>query len=215
LGQRRISAVLLVAAPLLALAVNREQWPHEFRVRSQMSEEARFFYSMPQGLLRRPLTAAPTMRELASLKAELERSPAAGTAFYDDYFLCTADLEHVRAWQYDAMQRAVVEITPSLAAIARRHCRAIRHDAPLAVEFHYFGSALHWRLGPYPDGRYTALIANGLQAAEVRPRDGLYLPAAAGLPVRIRYDSPAGWTTYSPELSLDFVHQPRVSWSRR
>jgi hypothetical protein len=59
------------------------------------------------------------------------------------------------------------------------------------------------------------LIANGVQAFDVPREDGFRLPDIPGISLRIRYDSPQGWVTYSPELALDFVRQPRLNWSRR
>lgn len=216
LGRRRFATILMTAVPLLTIVVNRQQWSREFALRLRMSDEARFFFDMPaNGLLRNPATAAPTMRELTWLKTEVLHQPAGGTAFYDDFYLCANDVAGKRAWQYEADKRAVVEITSRLPEIAKRHCASIRNAAPLSTRFWYSKSALHWDLGPYRQGRYSALLANGLQAGEIQPRDGLYLPGAPGVNVRIRYESPQGWTTYSPELALDFVRQPRMNWSRR
>ncbi|HEX7679530.1 MAG TPA: hypothetical protein VF713_15465, partial [Thermoanaerobaculia bacterium] len=70
-------------------------------------------------------------------------------------------------------------------------------------------------LGPYAGGRYSAILGNGIQAFEIPRRDALNLERGIpGLGLRIRYDSPAGWTTYSPELTLDFVHHPDLEWHR-
>jgi hypothetical protein len=216
LGKRRLAMVLLCTVPALAIVVNRQQWGREFGLRMRMSDEARFYFEMPEGgLLRNPATAAPTMRELSWLKTEVLHQTAGGTAFYDDYFLCVNDATGKRVWQYEPEKRAVVEITSRIAGIAKRHCSSIRNDVPLSATFWYARSALRWDLGPYREGRYSALLANGLQAGEIQPRDGLYLPGATGVAVRVRYESPDGWTTYSPELALDFVRQPRMNWSRR
>jgi hypothetical protein len=35
-----------------------------------------------------------------------------------------------------------------------------------------------------------------------------------GLTLRVRYESPDGWVTYSPELALDFARQPDLVWHR-
>ena len=35
------------------------------------------------------------------------------------------------------------------------------------------------------------------------------------LALRVRYDSPLGWTTYSPLLRMDFARRANYAWSRR
>jgi hypothetical protein len=215
IDNRRIALALMCAGAILAIVINRQAWGPEFRERQQRSDEARFFFDMPpNGFLRSPATAAPTMNELNWIKTVYLKKPGGASAFYDDYFLCTNDLSGKRVWQYDAKQRAEIEITGDIAQITRRHCDSIRTNAPLRIEFSYDKRALHWDLGPYRDGKYSALLANGLQAGEVGAHAGLYMPGATGFSLRIRYQSPEGWTTYSPELVLDLVHQPRMTYVR-
>jgi len=213
--RREIRAGLMTVVPLLMLVVNRQEWGHEFGRTQRMSDEARFFYDMPpRSYLRRPLVPPAAMGELNWLKTAQARKPAGAAWFYDDYFLCTADVAGNRAWEYSPQRRAIVEITPQLPAIAKRHCTSIRNDAPLSADFEYRDSSLFWKFGPYTNGQYRVLIANGIQAFDVPAEDGFRLPDMPGITLRIRYDAPEGWTTYSPELALDFVRQPRLNWSR-
>jgi hypothetical protein len=209
----RLANALLVAVPLLALVANREEWRKEFPLRRRMSDEARFyFYDMPpDALLRVPLTPPAAMGELQWLKTVHFGQPA-GSWFYDDIFLCSggAGSKHVFAFE----GRHIVEITPRMNEITGRFCSSIRADVPLSVNFHYRKPALYWDLGPYTEGRYTAVLANGIQAFEIPPHDALNLPGMSGVAMRIRYDSPAGWTTYSPEIGLDFARNPIVKWHR-
>jgi len=180
---------------------------------SRMSDEARvFFNDMPsESLLRRPLAPPATMGEVKWLKTIHFGRPA-GDWFYDDIFLCGGGAGGKRVFEFE--ETMIVEITPRVASVAANFCRAIRTNAPLAATFHYRKPALYWDLGPYPDGKYTAVLGNGLQAFEIPRRDALNLGAATGIGMRIRYDSPVGWTTYSPELTLDFVRHPDLSWRR-
>jgi len=210
---RRLAAVLLIAAPLLAVAANRREWGHEFPLRRRMSDEARFFfYDMPpDALLRRPLTPPAAMGEVKWLKL-VQFSKPAGDWFYDDIFLCNGSAGSKRVYEYEG--HGIAEITPRLPGIASHFCSALR-DAPLSATFHYRSPALYWDLGPYADGRYTAVLGEGVQAFEIPRRDALNLERGIpGLGLRIRYDSPAGWTTYSPPLTLDFVHHPDLAWHR-
>lgn len=113
---------------------------------------------------------------------------------------------------YSPAKRAIVDITGDLPAIARRSCGAIRPSAPMRLDFHYHDDALFWTFGPYSDGKWRVLIANG--AYDVPRVDGYSLPGMQGIALRVRYESPAGWVTYSPEIALDFVRRPRQTWQR-
>jgi NADH:ubiquinone oxidoreductase subunit K len=209
----RTAAALLLAAPLLAIGANRQEWRHEFPLRRRMAEEARFFfYEQPaDALLRRPLTPTAALGEVQWLKT-IHFDRRAGAWFYDDLYLCGGAAVGKRVFEYE--RSGIVEITPLVAAIATKHCGSIRAIAPLAADFHFGKPALYWSLGPYAGGKYSAVIGNGVQAFEIPRRDALQLPGMTRLALRIRYDSPVGWTTYSPELTLDFVHHPDLSWRR-
>lgn len=209
----RVAAALLVVAPVLAIAANRQEWRHEFPLRRRMSDEAHFFfYDMPpDALLRRPLTPPAAMGEVKWLKTVQFARPA-GDWFYDDIFLCGGGGGGKRVFEYEG--HGIVEVTPHVAGLAARFCHSLR-NAPLLATFHYRNPALYWDLGPYDAGRYSAILGNGVQAFEIPRRDALNLERGIpGLGLRIRYDSPAGWTTYSPELTLDFVRHPDLAWHR-
>lgn len=208
----RLAAALLVAVPLLAVVANRQEWRHEFPLRRRMSDEARFFfYDMPpDALLRKPLAPPAAMGEVKWLKTIHFVQPA-GDWFYDDIFLCNGGANGKRVYEFEQTQ--IVDITSRVPDITTRFCRSIR-EAPLSATFHFRKPALYWDLGPYTDGRYSAVLGGGLQAFEIPRRDALNLGTATGLGLRIRYDSPAGWTTYSPELTLDFIGHPDLSWHR-
>ena len=211
---RERGLVLLVAVPLLMLAANRQEWGYEFGRTQRMSDEARFFFDMPPDtFLRRPIVPPAAMGELNWLKTMRYRKPYGAMWFYDDYFLCSGAMPK-RAWEFDPSRRAIVEITSALPSIAKKYCGSIRQNAPLSASFEYRDAALFWKFGPYTDGKYRVLIANGVQAFDVPRVDGFRMPDLTGITLRIRYDSPQGWTTYSPELALDFKRQPRLNWTR-
>ncbi|MEA2162112.1 MAG: hypothetical protein QOK37_239 [Thermoanaerobaculia bacterium] len=209
----RTAAALLIAAPLLVIGANRQEWHHEFPLRHRQSEEARFYFEEmpPDALLRRPLAPPASMGEVQWLKSVHFGRPA-GAWFYDDIFLCSGGANGKRVFEYEG--RAIVEMTSRISAVTKQHCGEIRENAPLTVDFRFRKPALYWSLGPYADGKYSAVIANGVQAFEIPRHDALQLPGMSGIALRIRYDSPAGWSTYSPELTLDFVNHPDMSWRR-
>jgi hypothetical protein len=72
---------------------------------------------------------------------------------------------------------------------------------------------LTWDLGPYDDG-YSVVSDNGFLAYAVKRRDRLRLVGLPSLTFRVRYRSPQGWVTYSPEFSLDFSRDQDLTWRR-
>ena len=80
------------------------------------------------------------------------------------------------------------------------------------------GRVLRWRLGPYADGRWHLVFQDGVEAYEVPRRGAFHIGDPADLILRVRYDSPRGWSTYSPPLRLDFKSEigrrQRFAWSR-
>lgn len=194
---RRGRTALLVTASVVAIVANRQEWTQEFGRTQRMSDEARFFFHMPpDGLLRTPIVPPAAMGELAWLQTYAGR-PTGASWFFDDYFLCTGGANGRRVWEYSAPAREVREITPP-------PCPSYRRDMPLTWQFRYRDGSLFWTFGPHTTGRYRVLLANGLQAFDVPRQDAFRLPDIPGLTVRIRYDSPEGWTTYSPEIALKF-----------
>jgi hypothetical protein len=162
-------------------------------------------------------TAGHAFRRVARaerLKIVYLGKPAGASWFYDDFYLCAHGNAGKRVWQFDPAILTVVEITPRIAAIERRHCGSIRSSVPLTVRFHFQRPELHWELGPYADGKYTVLLADGWETFEVPRKEALNIPNVTSLAVRVRYDSPEGWTTYSPEMALDFTRQSDFAWQR-
>jgi hypothetical protein len=210
-----VGAALAMIALLGTIAANRHEWRDEFNFARRMSDEARFFFfDIPaNGLLRAPAVPPAAMGELNWLKM-YEHRPLGASWFYDDFFLCSVGTNGKRTWQYDAESRAMVEVTSSMPQNSRSFCGSIRAAAPLSVEFHHRGQTLLWHFGPHKDGSYRVLRDNGGQAFEVPANDAFRLGDATGITLRVRYQSPAGWVTYSPDFALDFVHHPDLTWRR-
>lgn len=212
----RLRNAVILLALALAGVTNRQEWTTEFSRARRMAAEGRFYIEMPgDGILRAPTIPPAAMSELQWLKEAHLRGPAGGLWFYDDVYLCNAAAySGRRVFEYDVAHRQIIEITSRVPDLAHRYCSAIRLDAPLRVEFHHRDHSLFWDFGPYEAGRWSVVLANGLQAFEVPRRDGFRLGELPGIALRIRYQSPEGWVTYSPEIVLDFVRQPDVEWHR-
>jgi hypothetical protein len=209
---RRVAALLLIVSLAAAVVVNRAAFRDEFASSKRMSDEARVFLDLgADSLLRKPAIPPASLGELQWLKVDQLHRAAGSGWFYDDLFLCQGGAAGKRVWMHEG--RAVREITADVPRIGGRYCASIRGDARLSADFHYDGGVVSWRLGPYHDGAYGLVIANGVQAFDVLPEDSFKVELQS-IALRVRYGSPAGWVTYSPELALDFVHHPDVRWTR-
>jgi hypothetical protein len=101
--RRAVAAILLIAAPALAIAANRQEWRYEFARTKRMSDEARVFFDLPSnGLLRAPIVPPAAMGELTWLKTDYAKHAAGAGWFYDDIYVCGHDTVGKRLWQYDA-----------------------------------------------------------------------------------------------------------------
>jgi hypothetical protein len=217
---RRGGAVRLTGMGLALIAAAGTAFAHfdareaTFARLERMSAENRAFLEMgPGDFLRRPLGPPASMGELAWLKTDLlKKRPGAGW-FYDDLYVCV----HPglgRVWTWDPAQRRLEDMTASLPRLRRRHCSAIREEAPLTVEMHAAESTLHWTLGPYRDGKYSFLLGDGVQSFPMPAHGGFQLRHGGRLSLRVKYQSPQGWITYSPELAMDFTRSPSFRWAR-
>lgn len=206
--RRAVAAVLLIAAPVLAVAANRQEWRYEFARTKRMSDEARVFFDLPSnGLLRAPIVPPAAMGELSWLKTDYAKREAGAGWFYDDIYLCLHETSGKRFWQYEAATRDVREVTTPL------RCPSMRADASLSATFRAHDGALFWDFGPYADGSYRVLIADGVTAFDMPRHDGFRLSGVQMLTLRLRYQSPAGWVTYSPDIMVDFK-RPVTTWRR-
>ncbi len=212
---RQAANVLLLTVPILALVANRFEWRHEYPIRMRMSEEGRFLMGVgPAALMRNPVTPPAVLRELNWLKVMFLKHPSGASWFYDDFYLCANDTAGREVWDYDPARRTMKNITPGIPRLRSAHCRSIRWEKPLTVAFDYREPALYWKLAPYETGKYSALLGEGLEAFAIPRRDALNLPGVTELEVRIRYDSPEGWWTYSPPIRMKFAERRHYYWSR-
>ena len=78
-------------------------------------------------------------------------------------------------------------------------------DEPLSIELEYRNNFLSWQFGPYETGEYR--LISPLLGSIPLPLEG-FLPInpesreSLRAPFRLKYSSPEGWVTYSPELLL-------------
>jgi hypothetical protein len=214
-GGRPAAILLLAAAAVVTTGSNRTEWHRQFDEAFGMSEEGRFFLSMvPGDLLRQPRNPDATMNETRWLKEEYLHLRRGAGWFADDIYLCRAPSPPARIWEYDDAQRRIRDVTAEARARAAQYCANLRPGAPLSASFRWADGALYWTLGPYEVGRYSFVSGEGIRSIAVARRDGyrLVFPFFAAM---VRYEAPAGWVTYSPELAMNFRVATRYGWERR
>jgi hypothetical protein len=195
-----LRASACIVAAVLAMAVNRTEWQMDFGKARRMSDEARLFMRLGRNdLVRSPETPASAMNEFRWMKQHLLHEPSGGW-FYDDFYICTG--------------RAAARTIRPAAPNASQFCASIRSRAPLNAQFQYDGKVLSWSLGPYSDGTWRFVFDDGAEAYDVPGSDAFQIGSVQTMALRIRYSSPAGWITYSPNLVLDLAHQRDIAWHR-
>ena len=191
----RAGTALAVAVAAVSLLAFRVEWPAVYRDLLRMSDETRVLSMLgPGDILRDPITPPTTMLELAHLTG------TEAHAYYDELQLCAPGTKLGRIFEYDAARR---EIRETGRAGLDRVCASIV-EKPISVEIRFDAEhALHWKLGPYKNGRWAFVIAEGLVAYDVVAEGAFRRPGWDRFGVRVRYISPEGWRTYSPLVPVD------------
>jgi hypothetical protein len=211
-ARRNTAFALAAVACVSGLWLNRQDWDRRFARAERMSAENRLLLAMKNGdVLRHPLTRAASLDELAWMKQAVYRRPPGGSWFQDDLYLCLHRGRLGRVWGYDEDQRRIVNLTRRIPALRARHCSSIQAGAPLSATFRFTREGLFWELGPYREGTYRFVLRDGAEAFDM-PRSAGFKLRAERLPLRVKYESPDGWVTYSPELRLR--RGSSVRWSR-
>ncbi len=198
---------LLLGLAMLGGLAWRGGWQATYGAAGRTSVENRAYLRLGSGdLLLRPLGYPASMGELRLWA----REPAAWA--YDELAVCPPRPGR-RVWEYDPAVSRVVQRSAELPARCAVWRARVRPAAPLTAAFQARPYVLSWHLGPYREGSYALLIGDGAALFPL-PREGAFQRPAERLAFRLRYESPAGWITYSPELIGDFPHRPVLRWRR-
>ena len=182
----------------------------------QMSAESEFILQFgSRDVLRHPITPPAALAETARLRMETQRT-SAPLWFSDDLYTCLQSLEGKRVWSYEAQAKEFRDVSNMVTSSASQFCSSLKNHQPLSANLSYAQQerALYWSLGPYDSGKYGFLLADGVQYYEMPRQDGFRLESAPGIALRVKYSSPEGWVTYSPELVMDFSRQRTLTWKR-
>jgi hypothetical protein len=206
---------VVCAIGVVAVAIAFQfEWRKVFAVSEEMSAEARFVVRAPaDATLRLPRTPPAAMGELQWHRAKAG-APQGLQWFYDDIWLCGSRMQGRKLFDFDERSRRIADVSSQTNALQQKHCSAIHENAPLTADFRFANGTLYWTFGPYERGTYAVLFADGIQAFTVPREDAYRLGDLAGIALRVRYDAPGGWVTYSPEIALDFQRNPTFRWHR-
>jgi hypothetical protein len=206
---------LALVAVLAGLALNRQDWRVRFAQAERMSAENRSLFEMKDGdVLRHPVMLAASLGELQWMKVNVFHRPAAGRWFQDDLYLCIHREPLGRVWGYDDDARRIVDLTARIDGLRTRSCSSIRPAVPLRASFHVMGEKIFWDLGPYRQGNYEFVLGDGTVALPMPRHAGFQIQGFTPLSLRVKYESPAGWTTYSPDLRLELADGWTLRWRR-
>lgn len=172
-------------------------------------------------LIRPPFHVA---RYVAAIKSECTGAGSAPIVIDDQ-----ADLEiqtrlglvggaacsNASVWAYNESGCRMEEITTEFRR-QQAESRARVQESALRIDLQFVGHAIRWQLGPYEQGIYLMV-----RLSEGRVMDQIhFLPqgqrdATGGgvFDFFLRYNSPEGWTTYSPVLRFD-RRKGVVTWRR-
>jgi hypothetical protein len=208
------AAVVAVACSAAGFSAH-SAWAKSLGELERMSAEGRCFVAMPAGsLLRQPLGPGSSFNELRWFK-EQRFGLAKGTSWsYDDLALCTRPVPGLRVWSYDDGRRRMAEVTADLPRLCRQYFSTVRPLAPLSASFEPAGGQLVWHLGPYAAGDYAFLLGDGAVLLPVARDAGFQTRGMQSVSLRVRYQSPAGWLTYSPAFDLDLSRPSPLRWQR-
>lgn len=205
LPRMRLAFALQIAIVVAGAISFRLQWTESFRNARRMSDEARAFAALGStDLLWIPAVPPATLDELSRMTG----SRAQWT--YDSLPLCGGRMVATRFFAFDPAVGSVRETTRDRLL---RACKSNRRT-PLWIRFRYEQGSLFWDFGPYRDGRYRVIIADGKQGFDVPRHAGFHLTGIPMLPLRLRYESPAGWITYSDDLQVALKEGQTTAWRR-
>lgn len=221
--RRRVVGAAAIGFTLVAaIASNREAWADHLALAQRRSAENRGLLTLGRGeFLRHPAGSPASLVQLGGFARRVLDRPVRGDWFFDDLFLCLPrGPRHPRRairklWAFDPGTAGLMEITSELPELRARHCSAIRRRMPLEARFRIWGhDVLGWTLGPYEEGSYSFVLQDGRTRYEVPREGGFQVGQRRSFDLRVRYDSPEGWITYSPPLSVELASGKPYEWHR-
>lgn len=122
---------------------------------------------------------------------------------YDEIDLAKLNTDSLRVFLYDDASRSLKEVPGGVTSICSEWKGKLREN-PISVAFDYADGVVSWQFGPYKKGQYS-IITYGEHGSKmmILPSGFRRKEIIDPLLFRVRYDSPEGWTTYSPLMQFD------------
>ena len=122
---------------------------------------------------------------------------------FDEIDIARLDIVSLRFFRYDNSSRRMKDVTGQIPRAYEEWEGKLR-EKPVSITLDYTEGMLSWELGPYRKGEYS-IITYGEFGSKLRiPYSGVQrVEMPDGMLFRVRYDSPEGWSTYSPLLDFD------------
>ncbi|MEK8015273.1 MAG: hypothetical protein VSS75_000290 [Candidatus Parabeggiatoa sp.] len=205
--------LLVVLAASLFNQSGQMRSSHLFNVDNHFATEGRFLW---QGDQKQALFLTPDYQtfyiHLSWLKKQIvgENAPK---LILDEIDLLGLETEGLQLYRYAPSCQCITEISdqiPHLIAAGKAHLQ----NKPLSVDFSYQAGYFKWQFGPYQTGVYSLIEYPFFGKIPLPPSKELLWCQVNSLSFRIRYDSPEGWTTYSPLFELGEEIGKRVVWER-
>jgi hypothetical protein len=216
---RFVGIVLIASVSIFTLLYNRNVWAHQFALSQQLSAEGNFVLikATERDLLRRQIREPIDFEGLNWLRRHYYHFREDASGFSDDIYLCENTVDGKRVWSYSEEYRGVIDITSLVVNIKEKFCDKIRTDVPLRVRVVYSGAGplFSWDFGPYEEGHYAIILGAVTEKYDLPPAGTIRLFLSRALLFRVRYDSPDGWITYSPFLTVTLSNDSsQILWER-
>lgn len=111
-----------------------------------------------------------------------------------------------QVFAYDSAKNSMVEV-------AEPKPENVDMSRPLRAEMSFSRGLFHWSLGPYTDGEYYFVSSRWGRVGGLPAAVGLAPAAYESLSIHVLYESPEGWKTISPKLTVSRT-QPLI-WERK
>ncbi|MCX6993626.1 MAG: hypothetical protein NT011_10860 [Kiritimatiellaeota bacterium] len=226
-GHRWLAWVALALWVAISLAAGREMRREQRQSQSWIDSyetQGRFLWAAASDrifLIRPPFHVA---RFVAAIKQKLAGAGSAPIVIDDQ-----ADLEiqtrlglvagaarsNATVWAYNESGRRMEEITGEFRQQQAESPARVQESA-LRIDLQFERQAMRWRFGPYEQGNYLMVrLAEGriIDRIHFLPEGQRDATGGGVFDFFLRYDSPEGWTTYSPVLRFD-RQQGGVVWRR-
>lgn len=127
------------------------------------------------------------------------------------------DFDLKTVWKYNKKTGKMVDISSTVSLLIEKWKEGFRSEH-LSMYLHRSNHVLTWELGPYVNGRYKLISRdkNNVSGSVFLPRSGKRRVSGNMIhQMRLKYNSPQGWYTYSPWLEYDPGQEEAFFWQRK